>query len=69
VSRPVWEANMAKARYVRLYADADGESPFSDEEMELRLVNFAPAPPALQCLCIHANEAVCAPFGAWWLGG
>jgi hypothetical protein len=33
---------MANARYVRLYADADGESHFSDEEMELRLVNFAP---------------------------
>ena len=37
---------MARVRYVRLYADADGESHFSDEEMELRPVNFAPpAPP------------------------
>jgi hypothetical protein len=37
---------MAKTLYVRLYADAKGESHFSDEEMELKSVNFAPpAPP------------------------
>jgi hypothetical protein len=37
---------MQTARYVRLYADADGESHFSDEEMGLRPVTFAPpAPP------------------------
>ena len=38
---------MAKAQYVRLYADADGKSHFSDEEIELRLVNFAPPAPPL----------------------
>jgi hypothetical protein len=37
---------MMKTQYVRLYADSDGESHFSDEEMELTAVNFAPpAPP------------------------
>ena len=38
---------MARAQYVRLYADADGESHFLDEEMELRSVNFAPPAPPL----------------------
>lgn len=33
---------MMKTRYVRLYADADGESYFSDEEMEMKAGNFAP---------------------------
>ncbi len=37
---------MQTVRYVRLYADANGESHFSDEEMELKAVIFAPpAPP------------------------
>ena len=38
---------MLKTRYVRLYAGADGESHFSDEEVELRPVNFAPPAPPL----------------------
>jgi hypothetical protein len=36
---------MAKAVYVRLYADAKGESHFSEEEMVLKSVNFAPPSP------------------------
>ena len=38
---------MVKARHVGLYADASGESHFSDEEMEVREVNFAPPAPPL----------------------
>ena len=38
---------MPTARYARLYADSDGESHFSDEEMELRSVSFAPPAPPL----------------------
>lgn len=38
---------MTKVRYVRLYVDDDGESHFSDEEMELRPANFAPPAPPL----------------------
>lgn len=36
---------MPTARYVRVYADSEGESHFSDEEMELRSVSFAPPAP------------------------
>jgi hypothetical protein len=36
---------MAKAAYVRLYADATGESHFSQEEIALKSVNFAPPSP------------------------
>lgn len=38
---------MMKVPYVRLYADSEGESHFSDEEMELRSVSFAPPAPSL----------------------
>lgn len=38
---------MPTARYVRVYADSEGESHFSDEEMELRSVRFAPPAPPL----------------------
>lgn len=38
---------MTKVRYVRLHADPGGESHFSDEEAELRPVNFAPPAPPL----------------------
>jgi quercetin dioxygenase-like cupin family protein len=38
---------MTKIRYVRMYADPHGESHFSDEEAELKPVNFAPPAPPL----------------------
>ncbi len=38
---------MPTARYVRLYADSEGESHFSDEEMELRSVSYAPPTPPI----------------------
>ena len=62
---------MMKTQYVRLYADSDGESHFSDEEMELASVNFAPpAPPinisdstpAKHFALIHSSEGW---FGDW----
>ena len=36
-----------KAKYTRIYADADGESHFEDVEVELQKVNYAPPAPAL----------------------
>jgi len=39
---------MAKAPYVRLFADGDGESHFSEEEMELKSINFAPPSPPVE---------------------
>ena len=59
---------MARAQYVRLYADADGESHFLDEEMELRSVNFAPPAPPLNVSAFTANEAICAPLRTSRLG-
>lgn len=38
---------MTQVRYVRLYADASGESHFADEEAALREVDFAPPAPPL----------------------
>ncbi|HEV2282411.1 MAG TPA: hypothetical protein VGX75_08480 [bacterium] len=38
---------MTKVRYVRMYADPDGESHFADEEADLRPVDFAPPAPPL----------------------
>jgi hypothetical protein len=38
---------MMKTGYVRQYANVDGESHFSDEEMELKSVNFAPPAPSV----------------------
>jgi hypothetical protein len=60
---------MAKARYVRLYADGDGQSHFADEEMELRPVNFAPPAPPLNLSAFIATKQmafVTAPAG--WFG-
>lgn len=38
---------MTKVRYVRVYADSNGESHFTDEEMELSPATFAPPAPPL----------------------
>jgi hypothetical protein len=38
---------MTKVRYVRVYADSEGESHFTDEEMELSPATFAPPAPPL----------------------
>ena len=60
---------MAKAQYVRLYADADGKSHFSDEEIELRLVNFAPPAPPLNVSAFTPTKhfaLLSAPRG--WIG-
>ena len=60
---------MRKVRYVRLYADADGESHFSDEEMELRPVNFAPPAPPLDLSAFTPTKQmalIAAPAG--WFG-
>lgn len=60
---------MTKARYVRLYADADGESHFSDEEMELRPTNFAPpAPPLNLSAFIPAKQIALLVTPAGWFG-
>jgi hypothetical protein len=60
---------MAKARYVRLYADADGESHFSDEEMELRSVNFAPPAPPLDVSAYTPTKQFAILFGPrGWVG-
>jgi quercetin dioxygenase-like cupin family protein len=38
---------MMKVRYVRVYADSEGESHFTDEAMELSPATFAPPAPPL----------------------
>lgn len=58
-----------RTRYVRLYADADGESHFSDEEMELKSVNFAPpAPPVNISAFTPAKHFVLLHVPAGWFG-
>jgi len=60
---------MPTARYVRLYADSRGESHFSDEEMELRSVNFAPpAPPFNVSAFTPAKHFVLLQAPAGWFG-
>lgn len=57
------------ARYVRLYADADGESHFSDEETELKSVNFAPpASPVNVSAFTPAKHFVLLHAPAGWFG-
>ena len=54
---------MMKTRYVRVYADADGESHFSDEEMELRFGEFratGPAPPPFPG-SLRPHNLLCSP--------
>jgi len=59
---------MAKTPYARLYADAKGESHFSDEEMELKSVNFAsPAPPDISAFT-PAKHFVLLHAPAGWFG-
>ena len=60
---------MMKTRYVRVYADADGESHFSDEEMDLKSVNFAPpAPPVNISAFTPAKHFVLLHAPAGWFG-
>jgi hypothetical protein len=60
---------MMKTRYVRLYADADGESHFSDEDIELKSVNFAPpAPPVDISAFTPAKHFVLLHAPAGWFG-
>jgi hypothetical protein len=60
---------MMKVRYVRLYADADGESHFEDVEAELAPVDFAPPAPPLN-LSTYLPATHASFFGApsWWKG-
>jgi hypothetical protein len=61
---------MAKTLYVRLYADAKGESHFSDEEVELKSVNFVPTAPPLDISAFTPAKHFAffhAPPG--WFGG
>jgi hypothetical protein len=60
---------MAKTPYVRLYADAQGESHFSDEGMELKSVNFAPpAPPVDISAFTPAKHFVLLQTPPGWFG-
>ena len=60
---------MTKAQYVRLYADVDGESHFSDEEMELRPTNFAPPAPLLNLSAfIPTKQMALLVTPAGWFG-
>lgn len=60
---------MTKVPYVRLHADAKGESHFCDEEMELKSANFAPpAPPVEISAFTAAKHFVLLHAPAGWLG-
>ena len=60
---------MAKIPYRRLYADAKGESHFSDEEMELQSVDFAPpAPPVNISAFTRAKHFVLLHTPPGWFG-
>jgi quercetin dioxygenase-like cupin family protein len=60
---------MAKARYVRLYVDANGESHFADEELDLKSVNFAPpAPPVDISAITPAKHFVLLRTPPGWFG-
>ena len=56
-------------KYVRLYADADGESHFEDLEVELSAVEFAPpAPPLNLSTFMPASQAAFFGAPAGWRG-
>lgn len=58
-----------KARYVRLYADAQGESHFEDLEAELNLHDFAPpAAPLHLSTFMPASQAAFFGAPAGWRG-
>jgi hypothetical protein len=60
---------MAKAPYVRLYADAKGESHFSDEEMEMKSVDFAPPSPPVEISTLTpAKQFVLLQTPPGWFG-
>ena len=58
-----------KVMYVRLYADAEGESHFEDVEAELAAVDFAPpAPPLNISTFLPATQASFFGAPAQWSG-
>jgi Cupin domain len=60
---------MTKVRYVRVYADSDGESHFTDEEMELSRASFAPpAPPLSLSAFTPAKQFAMVASPAGWFG-
>jgi hypothetical protein len=63
------EMEAMKAKYTRLFADAEGESHFEDHEDELALVDFAPTAPPLGVSKFFAATHT-AFFGgpAGWIG-
>ncbi len=54
---------MQKAKYVRMFADKDGESHFEDLEVELNLMNYAPPAAPLNFLQFLPAAQT------FWLGG
>ena len=54
---------MQKAKYVRLFADKDGESHFEDLEIELSPTNFAPPAPPLNFSQFFPTAQ------SYWVGG
>ena len=50
---------MQVAKYVRMYADEDGESHFEDIETELQPMDFAPPAAPLNVAPISAANHVC----------
>jgi len=60
---------MTKVHYVRLFADDDGESHFSEEEMDLTSVDFAPpAPPLHLSAFAAAKQMAFVAREAGWFG-
>jgi hypothetical protein len=56
-------------KFTRLYADADGESHFSDEELPFELKDFAPpAPPISVSKFFRGKGAVVISSPAGWHG-
>lgn len=60
---------MPTARYVRIYADSEGESHFSDEEMELRSVSYAPPRAFDLSAFTPAKQFALLVVPAGWIGG
>ena len=64
------DVTMQRARYVRLFADAHGESHFDDVEIELAPVDFAPPAPPLNVASLFPASRCSVIGGApRWAGG
>lgn len=60
---------MTKIPYVRLYTDPEGESHFSDEEIDLQSLSFAPpAPPVNVSTFVPAKHFVVIQGPEGWFG-